>query len=437
MSMKKRFPNFLRLVLIALLLLPGLKNLPAQNLSTSPYSRFGIGDMINRSTGRSQAMGGLSCGLRSGTNLNLQNPASLSSIDSMNFIFEISGFDKVTHFTTTDLQKTVNNLGISYLAMGFPVTKWWKASLGILPVSNVGYSMTETKSDPAYPKMGTVNYNFEGSGGLSQFFISSSVVPIPYLSLGATFSYMFGPISHTRSLVIPADSLYFSTKSVQTATIGDVNLSFGAQVNIPLKKDYFITFGGTFQGTTKLNAQSHTTLISYGTGLTDTLLYTENPDNSVTLPMGWATGFTFGKKNKFTAGFDYRTQNWSESEFLGVKDSMANSHDYIVGLEYIPNAYSLIHPLQRVRYRAGFRYSLSYLQIWGSQLSDIALTVGAGFPILDRTRRGGPPTQSSLNIVLELGRRGTISNNLIRETFGSLTLQLSLHDYWFIKSKYD
>ena len=72
--MKNRFPNLLRLVLIALLLLPGLKNLPAQNLSTSPYSRFGIGDMINRSNGRSQAMGGLSCGLRSGTNLNLLNP---------------------------------------------------------------------------------------------------------------------------------------------------------------------------------------------------------------------------------------------------------------------------------------------------------------------------------------------------------------------------
>ena len=432
--MKNRFPNFLRLVLIALLLLPGLKNLPAQNLSTSPYSRFGIGDMINRSTGRSQAMGGLSCGLRSGTNLNLLNPASLSSIDSLNFVFEIAGFDKVTHFATTDLQKTVNNLGISYLAMGFPVTKWWKAGLGILPLSNVGYSMTAVEANPV---MGNLSYNFQGSGGLSQFFISSSVTPIRYLSLGATFSYVFGPISHTRSLVIPADSLYFSTKSIQTATIGDVNLSFGAQVNIPLKKDYFVTFGGTFQGANNLNAQSHTTLISYGTGLTDTLLYTENPNNSVILPMGWASGFTFGKKNKFTAGFDYRTQNWSESEFLGVKDSMANSHDYIVGLEYIPNAYSLTHPLQRIRYRAGFRYSQSYLQLRGSQLADIGISVGAGFPILDRTRRGGPPTQSSLNIILELGRRGTVKNDLIRETFGSLTLQLSLHDYWFIKPKYD
>lgn len=429
--MNKRLINILPLVLIALLLLSGTKNLSAQNLSTSPYSRFGIGDLINRSTGRSQAMGGLSCGLRSGTNLNLLNPASLSGIDTLNFVFEVAGFDKVTHFATTDLEKTVNNLGFSYLAMGFPVTKWWKASVGILPVSNVGYSMTATESNPV---MGTINYNFQGSGGVSQFFISSSVSPIPYLSLGATFSYLFGPISHAKSLVIPADSMYFSTRSIQTAIIGDVNLSYGAQVSVPLKKDFFLTLGGTFQGTSNLHAESRTTLISYGTGLTDTLLYSENPNNSVILPMGWASGFTFGKKNKFTAGFDYRTQNWTQSEFLGAKDSMANSHDYIIGLEYIPNAFSLTRFLDRVRYRAGFRYSQTYLQLRGSQLTDMGITLGAGFPILDRNRRG---TQSSLNIILELGQRGTVKNNLIRETFGSLTLQLSLHDYWFLKPKYD
>ncbi|MFA6127475.1 MAG: hypothetical protein WC699_09230 [Bacteroidales bacterium] len=433
MSKKNRFLNILQLSLLALLLWPGMQDLSAQNLSTSPYSRFGLGDLVNKSTGRSQAMGGLSCGLRSTTNLNLLNPASLGGIDTLSFVFEVAGFDKVTHFATTDLQKTVNNMGFSYLALGFPVTKWWKASLGILPLSNVGYSMTASESNPV---MGTINYNFQGSGGISQFFISSAVSPFPFLSLGATFSYLFGPISHSRSLIIPADSLYFSTKSVQTAVIGDVNMSYGAQINIPFKNDFFLTLGGTFQGTTNLHALSRTTLISYGTAMTDTLLYSENPDNSVIMPMGWASGFTIGKKNKFTAGFDYRTQNWSESEFLGIKDSMANSHDYIVGLEFIPNINSLTRYSQRVRYRAGFRYSESYLQLKGSQLTELGITFGAGFPMLDRTRRPWR-TQSTLNVIFELGKRGTVKNDLIRETFGSLTLQLSLHDYWFMKPKYD
>jgi len=423
--------NYLLPVLIALLLFPGLNSLSAQNLSTSPYSRFGIGDLMNRSTGRGQAMGGLSCGLRSATNLNLMNPASLSAIDTTSFVFEVAYFEKGTHFATTDLQKTVNNLGFSHLALGFPVTKWWKASVGILPLSNVGYSMTATEANPV---IGTINYNFAGSGGISQFFLSSAVSPTSWLSLGATFSYLFGPISHTRSIVLPSDSMFFSTRSVQTAIIGDVNFNYGAQVNIPLKKDHFLTFGGTFQGTSNLHAESRSTLISSGIGLTDTLLYTENKDNSVILPMGWASGFTFGKKNKFTAGFDYRSQNWSESRFLGVKDSMANSHDYIVGLEYIPNAFSITRYRDRVCYRAGFRYSQTYLQLRGSQLTDMSFTLGAGFPIMDRMRRN---THSSLNIILEVGQRGTISNNLIRETYGIMTIQFSLHDIWFEKRKYD
>jgi hypothetical protein len=432
--MKKRFLYILPVALTLTVMLPGPEGLHAQSLSTSPYSRFGIGDLLNRSTGRGQAMGGLSCGLRSGTNLNLLNPASLSGIDTLNFIFEMAGFDKVTQLATTDLQKTANNLGLSHLALGFPVTRWWKASIGVMPVSNVGYNMTATELSPV---MGTVKYNFAGTGGVSNFFLSNAISPVKWLSLGASFSYLFGPISHTRTLEIPADSNYFSTKSVQTAVIGDINLSYGAQVHFPIKKEYFITLGGTFQNTTNLHAGSRTTLIQYGTGLTDTLLYNENADNSVVIPMGWGAGFTFGKKNKFIAGFDYRTQNWSESTFLGTKDSMANSRDFIVGAEYLPNLYSLTHYLQRVRYRAGFRYSESYLQLKGSQLTEIGITFGAGFPILDRVRRAGKPAESSLNVIFEIGKRGTVKNDLIREAYGSLTLQLSLHDYWFLKPKYD
>ena len=110
----------------------------SQNLTTSPYSRFGIGDLLTRSTGQGQAMGGLSGGLQSATNLNLLNPASLSALeknaDYGSFILEASTFERVSNLRTTNLSRTVNNLGFNYLALGFPVTKWWKASTGILPV---------------------------------------------------------------------------------------------------------------------------------------------------------------------------------------------------------------------------------------------------------------------------------------------------------------
>ena len=36
----------------------------AQDLTSSPYSRFGIGDLLTKNYGRGQAMGGLGIGLR-------------------------------------------------------------------------------------------------------------------------------------------------------------------------------------------------------------------------------------------------------------------------------------------------------------------------------------------------------------------------------------
>lgn len=413
----------------------------AQNLTTSPYSRFGIGDLVNRTTGRSQAMGGLSAAMPSSKNLNLLNPASLGAFDSLNFIFEMAAFDRMALLRSSDLRRSTNNVGVSYVGMAFPILRWWKAGIGVLPYSNVGYNMASTEE---HPQMGSVTSRFTGSGGISQFLISQSITPLTfsirgssekaYFSLGFNFSYIFGPVAHTKSLIIPVDSMYFSTYSTRTAIIGDVALDFGAQLHLPLPNDNFITLGGTYKNNSDLRTESRYLVTSVGSGFTDTLLYEESPTNSVILPTSWSGGITFGKKNKLTAGLEYRTQNWSQSSFLGLKDSMANSRDFIAGVEYIPDASSMTRYLHRVRYRAGFRYSETFLQLHGEQLSEFGITFGAGFPIRDRNRTS---TQSSLNIILEMGRRGTLQKELIRETYGTLTFQLTLHDFWFQKYKYD
>ena len=424
-----------RALLLALLsnliLLTTPVNLAAQDLTSSPYSRYGIGDLWNHGTGRNLGMGGLGIGLQSKYHLNLINPASLSAIDTINLLFEVGGFEKMSQFRTTDLQKTVNNIGFSYLAFGFPVAKWWKASLGIVPYSGVGYSITDTEENPV---IGTIQSTFTGKGGLSRFFLSQSISPVKYLSLGASFSYLFGPMSYTKSLIFPSDSMYFSTRSEQKAIAGDIHFDFGAQANIPLPRDFFIILGGTYQHETSLHAESRQLVTSIGQTVQDTLLYNVNPENSLDIPSAWGAGFTFGKLNKFTAGVDYRTADWSKTLFLGQSDSLANSREWIVGLEYIPNAFSLTRYLERVRYRAGFRYNESFLQLRGSQIQEFGINFGAGFPIRDRNRRG---TQSSLNLILELGTRGTVKNDLIRENYGMLTVQFTLHDYWFEKRKYD
>ncbi len=402
----------------------------SQDLTSSPYSRFGIGDIFSKNYGRGQAMGGLGIGLHSDRDLNVINPASLAKMDPMTFLFEVGVIDKATLFRTTDQKSLSNNVGFSYLAMGFPITKWWSGSMGILPLSGVEYSFQDTDFNPL---IGNIESSFSGNGGVSQFFISQSVSPVKYISLGVNFSYLFGPINHTKSLIFPSDSLFFSTHAKNSSIIGDIHLSYGLQADIPLNNNYFLTLGGIFENQAKLRTESRKLVYTTGLGIVDTLLFIQDENSSIVLPMAWGTGFTFGKKNKFTVGFDYSQQNWSNAEFVGQKDTLANSRNFNVGMEYIPDAFSPLRYSKRVRYRAGFRYSQSYLQLKGSQLQEFGINFGVGLPVsMDRL-----PRKHSINISVEIGKRGTVKNELISEFYGLLSVQLNLHDIWFFKPPYD
>jgi hypothetical protein len=65
----------------------------------------------------------------------------------------------------------------------------------------------------------------------------------------------------------------------------------------------------------------------------------------------------------------------------------------------------------------------------GEQINGYGVTLGLGMPF--------SRSLSTMNISAELGRLGTIQNNLIRESYAKFTLHLLLHDRWFIKRKFD
>lgn len=68
--------------------------------SNSPYSRYGYGLLSNPAFGASEAMGGISYGLRRSQQVNPGNPASYSEIDSLTFIFDM-GYRDIWHIWMT------------------------------------------------------------------------------------------------------------------------------------------------------------------------------------------------------------------------------------------------------------------------------------------------------------------------------------------------
>jgi hypothetical protein len=87
---------------------------------------------------------------------------------------------------------------------------------------------------------------------------------------------------------------------------------------------------------------------------------------------------------------------------------------------------------KKVRYRAGFRYHQTYLNLRENQLTEYGISFGLGLP-----SRRVQSDKSSINVGFEIGTRGTTENNLINETFFTVHVSLNIYDRWFYKRKYD
>ena len=122
-------------------------------------------------------------------------------------------------------------------------------------------------------------------------------------------------------------------------------------------------------------------------------------------------------------GLDFNYYNWSKFESFGVKDSLNNSYNLILGGQKFTN---------RFDYRMGFRFGTSYLNLNESTMHEYGVTVGLGVKKLLSKR---PP--SSVNVAFEFGQRGTTDNNLLKEQYFKFHLGFSLTDIWFVKPKYD
>jgi len=140
----------------------------SQTRISSPYSRYGLGDLQNAKYIGNLAMGGIGIAFRQPSSVNYSNPASYTVFDTNAFVLETGINSQTVKLSTNNQNQRSNYTSLSHLAFGFPVTKWWGSSIGLLPYSHVGYKISnyETLSE-----IGKIKYLYEGSGGLNQFYV--------------------------------------------------------------------------------------------------------------------------------------------------------------------------------------------------------------------------------------------------------------------------
>mgnify|MGYP006279514535 CR=1 FL=1 len=394
----------------------------------SPYTRYGIGELVDQNLGNTMGFGSISAGIRMNDVINYGNPASYSAQDTNTFIFDvgINGRSAIQRSSNDQVRRKA--LGFDHLAMGFPVFRWWKSSIGLVPLSQVGYHIKNTSPEANIEK--TVN-TFEGEGGIRQFYIGNAFNLTNNLYAGINYFYVFGTNTYQSIGSLPEDPYSGLFQKNTQYHINGSRIQLGVQYKYNFSNNRYLNLGLSYDLRANLNMQHDDEFFSYyqftdsrGRERKDTLDLIEDTQHSnLQYPQGLNMGFAYYSP-KLIVGGDFKYQQWSTLKEFDVSDS----YKVMGGIQYTPDREALRSYLKRVHYRAGAFYEKSYIQINNQQLNDYGITFGLGLPLqYNRTK---------FNIALKLGRRGTTDYDLIEENYALIHFNITFYDFWFIKQKY-
>ena len=406
----------------------------------SPYSVYGIGELSAGGTATTRMMGGAGIGMRNRRILNLLNPAAVTARDSLSFMADFSMSATNTLYQQDGFTSAHNTFNINSLALSFPI---WRSSamlVGLTPVSNMGYHFSTTVTDPALVgRVGNVEYTSSGSGSVYQLIIAGGATFWNRLSVGAEFQYYFGNLSKATTLTFEETSQRDIDNGFNLS-LHSPSLKLGVQYEAALPDNLFLTAGATWRMKAPLRGYLDDYQIATVSSVSDTLRFqTDTLARSVSLPQELGFGLSLRKGDRWAANLDFTLADWTASGF-DAQRGFANkgalpfaasvSRSIRGGFEFTPNRYDARYYLRRVTYRGGAYYNQAYYRVGGHRIDEYGLTFGLTLPINNRLYNG-------VSLGLELGRRGSMADGLVRETYVNFHIGFNIHDIWFRKYRYE
>ncbi len=422
-------------------LLFAMKSVIAQNYYNSPYSRYLVGDIINNGFAYNKALGGSSIALRPHNQINYLNPASYTSQDTNSFLLQLGvdgRYAKVLSGIDTD---EAFNSNISYLAIGFPVTKWWNISLGATPFSRMQYYFQEEVNDEILGEK--IGFDYTGFGGFNEFYFGNAFTISNVLSLGVNVSYLFGSLDRKQLSYLPEKMDYSAAIENKTNYIAsDFYLKTGIQYHPIINERHSLIIGATydFESNIDIKLKGQTTrynTASKGSISQDSLYFNIDSIAPLVLPGKLAVGLTYIFDERILVTAEYIRQDWSGTIIANSNFKSGLYESYRFGAEFTPVPMSnriRTNYIKRMNYRIGGNYTKTYLYTDNNNISDYSMSVGIGLP-LKNARKVFSGTH--INIGYQYGQRGTTDNGLIKEKYHNFSLGLTFHDFWFLKPKYD
>lgn len=464
-----------RLLYILILWFAGTGNSHSQNLTQSPYSIIGPGELIFGGSTFFSSLGQAAQGIRKPYQLNSSNPASYSGLAQSNI--EAGGMVGSGKIYTGTQTNEAFQAGLSYFTLGAQL--WQKRGLGfamgVSPYTSVGYSVSSTSKLMADTVL-DINTQYAGNGGLTKAHAGFGVRLGKYVSAGITANYLFGQINASNLLIYPSYSNRFNVAEDRINYVKGFLFEYGLQFHADT---FNVKWSGrkvvrdtvfkvrAIEGTTdtiinKRFSWQDTTRLFFNAGLTfnnqsaldvsqvyalrtiiltspsfprDTINSASNLAGQMLVPFGMNIGMSTGVVNKWMLAADAGMTAWKDYTLMGKGDSLRNSLSLRLGASYLPNFMDdERNYLKRIEYRAGFRYEQTNLVFGGQGLNLMGISLGFGLPVSrdDRYKK-----HSRINLGIEYYTLGADDTKLVREEYIRFSISIVFTDRWFVRYRYD
>ncbi|CAD5271787.1 MULTISPECIES: hypothetical protein [unclassified Imperialibacter] len=398
-------------------------------VTLSPFTLYGIGDIKEGSFANQFAMGDLGIGTPTVFHINGMNPAMLTQ--NLMSTFQMGVAADIRTLSSSNGSDRNGGANLAYFAYAFPIVSGkWSSSFGLVPLSrmnyNIGYTANVNNSTTQ------VDYLFKGNGGLSKAYFSNGFKIYKGLSLGVRGSFVFGEFNKSAEtfLLGLTSGTNYTTAYKEKINYADFEFGGGLHYQQKLTERTAVNLGVVYDLPSSISGTRFAGLERRSTGGStpgDTLIL----DQSVAfnLPKKLGFGVSFENLNKFTVGFDARISEWNENPSPEiVSTTYQKGLKLVLGGEYTPDISSVDSYLARTTFRLGAAWErLPYLAN-GNDVTDFGINFGSSFPM----------GVSSFDVAAKIGRRGSVTDNLIKENYIQIYIGATINDRgWFVRRKYD
>ena len=405
----------------------------------TPYSIYGVGDLSQPGSAYNKTMGGVGVAVRNNRYINLINPAAVTARDSLAFMADFSLYNDNKMFNQDGIRSASNTFNINDLAMSFPIWRKSAMMVGVMPFSDTGFGYSFNYTDPQLiGQTNNITYAAAGTGSLYKAFAAAGVTLFKRLSLGVQWNYYFGKIEKTYTTTFN-DASYNGILNGTTGEITGNGFKFGVQYEQPVGTKHALTVGATYSLPVNLKGSMESYRYSAGTAASDTLYYKADRlgvDSKVQIPSEIAVGVSFQERGRWVATFDYSRSDWRGSGLDGARGFTASklftastAQSFRAGFEIVPNRNDVRYYFNRAAYRVGAYHKKEYYLLAGQQVASTGITLGMTIPIVN--------FYNGFTIGLDLGQRGSLGGEMIRERYFNISIGFNLYDIWFRKPQYE